>query len=179
MKLKISLIFFLIAGAFLYLVFKGGYFTTRPAVVTKVEEKLTGTAILEQIAKFDLRDYKGNKLVINKQELLGASKAIVHLWASWCGPCVIEVPELIEYSKGHPEVKFVIVSLDDYHEDIEKFLKSFPEFNSEKFIRVWDVNKNISELLKTDRLPMSVLVDKQKIEPQFVLAAANWKNLGF
>lgn len=179
MKLKVTVAFVLIALGFLYLVFKGGYFSTNPAVVQKVEQGMTGTAILEQIVKFDLRNYKGDKLTIDKEDLLGAEKAVVHLWASWCAPCVNEVPELIEYSKINPKVKFVIVSLDDYNEDIGKFMKSFPEFDSEKFIRVWDVNKNISALLKTDRLPMSVLIEKNKPEPRMILAAANWKNLGF
>lgn len=179
MKLKISIAFLLVAAGFLYMVFKGGYFSTNKTVVQKTEQGLSGQALLEQISKFDLRDYKGNKLVINKDDLLGADKAIIHLWASWCAPCVNEVPELIEYSKENPKVKFMIVSLDDYNEDIIKFLKSFPEFDSEKYIRVWDVNKNISGLLKADRLPMSFLIDKSKPEPRVIAAAANWKNLGF
>jgi len=179
MKLKITIAFLIVCAGFLFLVFKGGYFSSSPVVVQKTEQGMTGTAILEQISSFDLRDYKGNKLVIKKEELLGADKAIVHLWASWCGPCVNEVPELIEYSKKNPNVKFIIVSLDDYNEDILKFLKSFPEFDSAKYVRVWDVNKNISGLLKTDRLPMSFLIDKSKPEPRVIAAAANWKNLGF
>lgn len=179
MKLKISIAFLVLAAGFLFLVFKGGYFSARPAVVKKTEQGITGAAILEQITKFDLRDYKGNKLTINKDELLGADKTIIHLWASWCAPCVNEVPELIEYSKENPNVKFVIVSLDEYNDDIIKFLKSFPEFDSAKYIRVWDVNKNISGLLNADRLPMSFLIDKSKPEPRVIAAAANWKNLGF
>ncbi len=179
MKLKISIAFALVAAGFLYLVFKGGYFSTRPVVIQKTERGMTGAAILEQISAFDLRDYKGNKLNLKKEELLGADKAIVHLWASWCGPCVNEVPELIEYSKKNPKVKFVIVSLDDYKEDIGKFLISFPEFDSQNYVRVWDINKSISALLKADRLPMTLLIEKDKLEPRVIAAAANWKNLGF
>jgi thiol-disulfide isomerase/thioredoxin len=180
MKLKVTVVFILLAGLFLYLVFKGGYMaTSSKAVTTAVQSGLTGSGLIEALSKMDLRDYKGNKLTINKGELEGAQKVVIHLWASWCAPCVNEVPELVEYSVHNPDVKFIIVSLDDYYEDIEKFMKSFPKFNDEKFVRIWDSNKSISALLKTDRLPMSVLINKNKAEPKFILAAVNWKNIDF
>lgn len=180
MKLKITLVFVLIAVTFLYLVFQGGYFPSNKAVVvSKAESALTGAAILEKISQLDLRDYEGNKISVNKDELLATEKVVIHAWASWCGPCVTEVPELIEYSKKNPQVKFIIVSEDDYTEDIQKFMKSFPEFNSDKFIRIWDGTKAMSALLKIDRLPMSVLINKNKAEPKYILAAVDWKRLEF
>jgi thiol-disulfide isomerase/thioredoxin len=179
MKAVITLVFVLLAASFLILVFKGGYFSSNPVIVQKVEQGLSGAAVLEQLSGLDLRDYKGNKLVVDKSSLLGADKAVIHLWASWCAPCVNEVPELIEYAKKNPQVKFVVVSEHDYNDDIAKFMKSFPEFDSDKFIRVWDVDKKVSGLLKIDRLPMSFLIEKGKAEPRQVTGAANWKNLNF
>ena len=180
MKIKISLVFLFLAGLFVYFVFKGGYIVTSSApTVIAGESKLSGAGLLDQLSKLDLRDYNGDKLVLDRSELDKPQKLVIHFWASWCSPCVNEVPELVEYAQKNPDVKFVIVSADDYKEDIEKFMKSFPAFNTERFIRVWDVSKTVAGLLKVDRLPMSVLISKSKAEPQMIFAAADWKNLNF
>ena len=102
---------------------------------------------------------------------------IIHFWASWCGPCVNEVPELIEFSKKNRDIKFIIISLDEYQDDIAKFLKSFPEFNSEKYIKIWDGPNTLSKYLNADRLPMSVILRKNNNEPQFIKSVVNWKSV--
>lgn len=177
MKLKISLIFLVIATGFVFLVFKGGYFKSAGSAKPNVGQKLSASEILQKISSLDLRDYKGDKITLQSDELTFAEKVVVHLWASWCGPCVNEVPELIEYSKANPDVKFVIVSLDDYQDDINKFMKSFPEFNSKSFIKIWDGDKKISGFLDADRLPMSVLINRNKSEPQIIKAVVHWKTI--
>lgn len=179
MKLKITALFVLIAGVFLYFVFKGGYFGSEPKAPPVTAEKPSGAALIEQISKMELRGYSGDKLTVDTASVQQSEKVVIHLWASWCGPCVNEVPELVEFSKHRKDVKFIIVSLDDYKEDIDKFLKSFPEFDSKEYVQVWDLEKRISNLLQADRLPMSVLIDKNKAEPQFIKAVVNWKTITF
>lgn len=178
MKLKITVIFLLLSATFIYFVFKGKYFSVNQGPdVTVSKDALTAEAVFNKFQGSDLRDYKGNKISIDKAALQGHQSVIIHLWASWCGPCVNEVPELIEYSKKNPDVKFIIVSLDDLQDDIAKFLKSFPEFDSEKFIKIWDGPSSISKYLDADRLPMSVIIRKDKNEPQFIKSVVDWKHL--
>jgi len=47
---------------------------------------------------------------------------VVHVWASWCPPCVAEMPEMAAWMLKHPEVKVVAVSLDSSLEDAQNFL---------------------------------------------------------
>ena len=118
-----------------------------------------------------------DKLSHSTDKINGSKKMIVHLWASWCGPCVNEVPELIAFSKENQDVTFVIVSVDDYQDDIEKFMKSFPEFNSQRFVRIWDRDKNISKYFDADRLPMSVIINGSNGQPQVLKAVVDWKHI--
>lgn len=38
---------------------------------------------------------------------------VVNFWATWCGPCRKEIPELAAFAKAHPEVQVIGVSVDD------------------------------------------------------------------
>lgn len=45
--------------------------------------------------------------------LAGADSAVVvNLWATWCAPCVEELPYFEKASKQYPNVKFIYLSLD-------------------------------------------------------------------
>ena len=123
-------------------------------------------------------------------EILGPATqgriVVVNFWASWCAPCVNEVPELIDFvkrvtTKNSQNLKtvFITVSLDETPEDLNKFLKSFPEFNKEPFVRVWDKDKSFSKLVNADRLPMTVILNKNIPEPRVVRGVVEWKSINF
>lgn len=149
----------------------------KPQAAATAPVALATPDYLKQISSFSLRGYTGDPLAITQPQLVEPQRLVIHFWASWCSPCVNEVPELIEYSKKHLAVKFVIVSVDDYQDDISKFLKSFPDFDSANYYKIWDGDKKMAKLFNVDRLPMSVVFDKGQPEPQFYRAVVDWKHL--
>jgi len=61
-------------------------------------------------AKIDLASYAGKPLVIN-------------LWATWCGPCRLEMPQLVELAAKYKNkgLQVVGISVDDTPADIRQF----------------------------------------------------------
>jgi peroxiredoxin len=60
-----------------------------------------------------LADYRGKKTVV------------VSYWASWCGPCKVELPELSEfykrYHKADANFEILAISIDEEKADAEKY----------------------------------------------------------
>lgn len=61
-----------------------------------------------------LSDYKGKVIVLN-------------FWATWCGPCKREIPDLSQLSSElkNKDFKLIGVSVDDNRDDLNKFVKAY------------------------------------------------------
>ena len=123
-------------------------------------------------------DYSSKTIDLDMQSASVQKPIYLHLWASWCGPCLNEIPELIDFAKKNKDsALFVLISLDDSQEELVKFLKSFPELSSELFVKIWDFDKKISKQLDVDRLPMTVILDPQQSQIRSIRSVVDWKNL--
>jgi cytochrome c biogenesis protein CcmG/thiol:disulfide interchange protein DsbE len=71
---------------------------------------LAGTTLAGQ--SFDLVSTRGKPTVIN-------------FFASWCPPCNSEAPDLVAFSKAHPEASFVGVAVNDERADTEGFVSKY------------------------------------------------------
>jgi thiol-disulfide isomerase/thioredoxin len=89
----------------------------RPSVA-EAQEKWEAQPVT--VADIDLEEAR--KLVANGGDKL----RLINVWATWCGPCVVEFPDLVEIQRmyGHRDFELVTVSIDeaDNRAAVEKFL---------------------------------------------------------
>lgn len=150
-----KLYLFLIMIAFIF-----GY-TTYEAV--KLEKKL-GQAVSEILIKEIPKDLRftefgtGKPFDMRKQQ---AGKHLVHFWATWCAPCEVEFPDLVEFinlMRENKELRFYLVAVNDDDQKVKKFLSQF-ELNSDQVVLLKD---NFSDYQKfgSYKLPESFVFDK-------------------
>ena len=127
------------------------------------------SSVLNQQLKIDdwqIKDLQGNTHLV--KDLLDNTKPIfINIWASWCGPCIYEMPSIQRlYNKYKEEVTFLCVSSESLN-TIREFINhqgyNFSTYQSISFPRQ----------LKVSSIPATFILSKDKI---FKLAHIGYKN---
>jgi len=68
----------------------------------------------EHNAPIKMSDYRGKVVIVN-------------FWATWCGPCKVEIPDFVKLYAEYKDKGLVIVgiSVDDSPEQLQAFMKEF------------------------------------------------------
>ena len=95
--------------------------------------------------KVSLSDYQGKVLILD-------------FWATWCGPCLAELPyfqELVNLYKNEPSVAFLTISQDRSKDVARKFI----EQKGYTFPVIFDTG--ISQLFEVEGIPLLIVIDKE------------------
>ncbi|MBQ8501322.1 MAG: AhpC/TSA family protein [Bacteroides sp.] len=122
-------------------------------------ERQKATAVGQKFTDFEMKDLKGNAVKLS--DYVGKGKVVlVDFWASWCGPCRQEMPNLVEAYKQYKDKGFEIVgvSLDRDQKSWEKGVKelniTWPQMSDLKF---WECEG--ARLYAVNGIPHVVLID--------------------
>lgn len=97
-------------------------------------------------AKASLADFKGKRVLVN-------------LWATWCAPCIAEMPALDALATRSPNLTVLPISQDmEGWRVVEDFFKP-GKFKT--LAPVLDQPGSFAEAIKARGLPMSLLYDEQ------------------
>lgn len=100
---------------------------------------------------FDIKTLEGQFVILN-------------FWATWCPPCLVEFPELVEFLKKHPDhFTVVFVSNDRDVADIQTFIKRENlDINKDNIIMIHDKQGRITrDVFQTYKLPESYILNRE------------------
>jgi len=63
-----------------------------------------------------------NEEPVNLEAIAGNRPTVVNLWATWCPPCIREMPVLEQAQQRYPDINFVFANQGEHPETIRKFL---------------------------------------------------------
>ena len=95
---------------------------------------------------------------------------LLNFWASWCAPCLEELPSLEDLHHQLPGVEVVGISID---EDSEAYAR-FVTLHRVDFLTVDDPAQKSNALFNTFRPPESYVIDKQGVIRRKFIGPQTW-----
>ncbi|KUO64114.1 MAG: hypothetical protein APF84_08375 [Gracilibacter sp. BRH_c7a] len=114
---------------------------------------------------FSLTDLDGN--TVNLSDYRGQKNVYLNFWASWCGPCKQEMPDIEAIHREYADKDLVIlaVNVGENQNVVGKYIDN----NGFSFSVLLDPDMKASRLYKVNSIPVSVFIDKEgKIRAQRV-----------
>lgn len=107
-----------------------------------------------------LADYRGKLLLLN-------------FWATWCPPCIAEMPSLNNLYERFRDRGFVVlgISVDEEEEVYKQFLERF----GVTFPTVRDPERKVSARYGTMKYPESYLISRDGVVIRKYVGAENWE----
>ena len=103
---------------------------------------------------------------------------IVHFWATWCGPCLVELPELIQAASNWRTKGFSVltVAVDDSWATVEKFLQKNPQLKglTENTALVLDPQSELANKFGSSRFPETFLINDRLLIDNKLVGAQPW-----
>jgi cytochrome c biogenesis protein CcmG, thiol:disulfide interchange protein DsbE len=134
----------------------GCYSGSRPKLVGDTAKDFT---LQDSDRTVSLNQFRGQVVVLN-------------FWATWCPPCVEELPSLMnmqERMKGRGVV-VVGVSIDTDSTAYHRFLKE----RGINFLTVQDPGKTVPEMYGTTGWPETFIIDRQGLVRRKFIGAVDW-----
>ena len=109
-----------------------------------------------------LSDYKGKVILLN-------------IWATWCPPCLYEIPDLNRIHSDYADSGVVVLSLSDEGADeLKEFAESTPLTTISGYV---EDPGSLPKLIRSgfDIRPTSFVIDREGIIRKYVLGARNYR----
>jgi cytochrome c biogenesis protein CcmG/thiol:disulfide interchange protein DsbE len=114
-------------------------------------------ALSDGVASADLGKLRGRIVILN-------------FWATWCPPCVEELPSLMELQRRMPQVTVLAISTDEDDQIYRQFLID----HHVALATVRDGAQHANALYGSFRYPETYIIDRQGILRRKFIGPQNW-----
>ena len=134
--------------------------TTAPDTTTIAAESNATTnttdAVTPRAPDFTVTDADGN--LVNLYDFLG-KPIIVNFWASWCGPCRSEMPDIQKaYEQYGNEIHFLIINLTDGSRETVEAARDYVSQEGYTFPIYFDTTLNAASVYGAYSIPMTFFI---------------------
>jgi cytochrome c biogenesis protein CcmG, thiol:disulfide interchange protein DsbE len=95
---------------------------------------------------------------------------VLNFWATWCLPCIDEVPTLVELQRRMPQITVVAVSSDEDDAAYRQFLAA----HSVDFLTVRDPSYRVPHMYGTVKIPETYVIDRNGSVRRKFVSAQDW-----
>ncbi|MDE1175247.1 MAG: TlpA disulfide reductase family protein [Edaphobacter sp.] len=95
---------------------------------------------------------------------------LLNFWATWCAPCIDELPSLMELQQRMPQVAVIAISRDEDPDVYKRFLSKY-QLN---LLTIRDPSLRIQDLYGTVQIPETYVIDRQGNLRRKFVSAQNW-----
>ncbi len=102
---------------------------------------------------------------------------LLHFWATWCAPCLVEFPDIIKLAEqSSKNLTILAISSNEARTDIDKFISNLKTSIPNNLILIHDEDKNITNtLFNVKKLPETILLDQNlKIVKKYIGPQTTW-----
>jgi peroxiredoxin len=95
---------------------------------------------------------------------------LLNFWATWCGPCVEEMPSLLDLHHRQPDLVILAVSIDDDPNAYASFIAR----RHVDLVTVRDPNRSAAKLYHTEMWPETYVIDRQGVIRRKFVGSQDW-----
>ena len=97
---------------------------------------------------------------------------LLNFWATWCAPCIDELPSLQELQKQRPDIQVLAVSIDDDPAAYRAFLKQY-DIN---LLAARDGSQGVNLKYGSVRVPETYVIDRGGTVRRKFIGPQQWTN---
>ena len=124
----------------------------------------------ELAPNFQLRDMNGHPVALSD---LRGKVVLLNFWATWCGPCRVEMPAMEELYRAFSRKDFEILAVSTDAQGVA-VTRPFQQENHLTFPILHDADYRVGLTYGARSLPMTFMVDRQGIVRHQIFGARDW-----